>query len=396
MFDRVQAQGIDHISLSGEYIAEQLRQSSVDQPYNLKIGPVSVRAESGITTSYNDNINLTKVDPIADFIITPTATLHGRWAVSELNTLTFNIGLGYQMYLSHSQDNTILLAPDTNAQFNFFVGNVMITLHDGFSYQQDPTQIGQLSNTTRLQRFTNDAGVAARWDLSSFVLSLEYDHVNFWVTDSIYDYLTNESDTISPKITYQIDKAISAGLVMSFTDTRYDKSFQNDNRNLSVGPFVSAMINEDLSVQGQLGGYFTEYDQGGGNGDDENIGSYYGSFGINHRITQYIRQSLTAGREYIPGLTSNFTERVYANYTATWKATDNIELGGNLLWENLKDSSGTLHETSDRYGLGFSVTDGLNERTRLTLNYQYLVKDSDPEILGYTQNLISAGLNYQF
>jgi len=396
MTDHVQAQGIDHVSLSGESVAEELRQSGVDEPYNLKLGPFSLRMDAGITTSYNDNINLSNTAMIGDLITTPSATVHGLWQVSDLNTISFNFGLGYQTYLSHSEYDSILLSPDSAAQFNFFVGDVMFTVRDGFSYQQDPTQIGQLSNTVRLERFTNDIGIGAKWDLSSFVLSLDYDHTNFWVTSPVYDYLTNQSDAVTAKVAYNVDKSIQAGLSMSVSDTRYEQSFENDNRNLSVGPFVTATITKSLSVTGQAGGYFTSYDKGGGNGDSQDVDSYYFSLGINHQITDSISESLTAGREFLPGLTSNYTQRYYANYTLTWQATKYLNAGANLLWENLTDSEATVHETSDRYGFGLSLNDSLNDHTTVNLNYQYLVKNANPSFLSYEQNQVTAGVNYQF
>lgn len=396
MSDHAQAQGIDHVSLSGESVAEELRQSGVDQPYNLKVGPMSVRMDAGVTTTYNDNINLSKTAPISDFTFTPSTSIHGLWQVSELNTLSFNIGLGYQMYASHSEDDCILLAPDSEAQFNFFVGDVLFTVHDAFSYQQDPTQIGQLSNTVRLARFTNDFGIRAKWDMSSYVLSLDYDHTNFWVTQSVYNYLTNQSDALAPTVTFNIDKAIQAGLSMSVSDTRYDKNVQNDNRSLSVGPFVTASITKSLSVSARGGGYFSSYDKGGTNGDSQDLSSYYFSVGINHQITDSINESLTAGREFIPGLTSNYTERLYANYTVTWQATSYLNAGVNLLWENLTDSQATVHETSDRYGFGLNINDSLSQHATVSLNYQYLVKNANPSLLSYEQNQVTAGVNYQF
>jgi hypothetical protein len=273
---------------------------------------------------------------------------------------------------------------------------MMFTVHDGLSYQQDPTQIGQLSNTVRLERFSNDAGIGAKWDLGTFVLSLNYDHTNLWVTSSVYDYLTNQSDTVEAKVSYNVDKSIQTGLSMSVADTRYDQNFENDNRNLSVGPFVTATITKSLSVTGRAGGYFTSYDKGGGNGDSQGLGSYYFSLGINHAITNSISESLTAGREFIPGLTSNYTERFYANYTLTWQATSYLNAGANLLWENLTDSQATVRETSDRYGFGLSLNDSLTEHATVSLNYQYLIKNANPSLLSYEQNQVTAGLNYQF
>ena len=396
MIDYARAQGIERESLSGESVAEQLRQSGDNEPYNLRLGPVTLRLDADITTSFDDNVNFAKTGRIADILITPSTLVHARWKVSELNSIDLDVGIGYQIYLFHTQYSSILLSPDSLAQFNFFIGDVAINVHDGFSYQQDPTQIGQLSNTVQLSRFQNDAGVRGTWDLEDITLSLDYDHSNLWVTDSIYDYLTNQSDTVAPKVTFKVDESIQAGLGASFSDVRYEQNFQNDYLTFSVGPFVNATISKNISVNAQAGGYFSDYATGGQNGDSQNIDSYYGSLGVNHRINDFVSESLTAGREYLPGLTSNFTERVYANYTATWQATKTINVGGNLFWENLNDSDASLRETSNRYGCGLNLNDSLNEHMTLNLNYQYLLKDANPSEFSYYQNVTTVGFQYRF
>jgi hypothetical protein len=396
MINFTRAQGLDQISLTGENVAAQLRQSSDDLPYNMKIGPVQIRVSADLTTAYNDNTNLAKTGAIADVVTTPAATISGHWAVSDLNTLDFNIGVGYQSYLDHSQYNDILLSPDSEARFNFFLGETEISLHDEFSYEQDPTQIGQLSNQTRLQRFQNDAGVTATWDLNPITVSLSYDHTNYEVINSIYNYLSNQGDSISPQVTYKINPTLSAGMSLSVSNTRYEQNVQNNSTTVQVGPFVQTQISKNLSVNAQAGGYIADYGSGGSNGDTSNVESYYGSLGLNHRINDYVQESLTAGKEYIPGLTSNTTQRIYATYTATWQATTNINVGGNLIYENLSDSGGTVQETSNRYGVGLNLNDNLTQHLTLTLNYQYLLKVANPENLGYTQNVGTVGIGYRF
>jgi hypothetical protein len=394
--NRANAQEMGRSSETGENLAEQLQQSNANQTYNLRLGPVGLRAEGDLTMTFNDNIGLNKSGRIADMIVTPMGVIHGRWEVSDLNTLTFNLGVGYQAYLFNSQYNCLLLAPDSEASFNFFVGDVAINLHDAFSYQQDPTQVGQLSNQTRLSRFQNDVGVSAKWDLSDVVLSADYDHANFWVMQSIYNYLTNQSDAISPKVTIKLNDTISTGVSATVSDVRYEQSFENDYVTESVGPFVTATLTNFLSLNAQAGGYLSQYDRGGRNGDNSDVSSYYVSGGVNHRINEAFTESLTAGREYLPGLTSNFTERLYANYTDTWQATKWITAGANLFWENLTDSDAAFRETSNRYGLGLSLSDTLSEHATLTFSYNFLLKDADPSFLSYYQNQGTVGMQYNF
>jgi len=396
MINHAAAQGIERESLSGESVAQQLQQQGINQPYNLRLGPVTLRAEADLTADFNDNIGLTKDGRTADIILTPGAVLNAHWKVSDLNHLDLVLGLGYEAYLFHSQYNSLLLSPDSEAQFNFFVGDVILTLHDSFSYQQDPTAIAQLSNQTRLSRWQNDAGLRATWDLDDIILSLDYDHANLWVTQSTYDYLSNQSDTFAPKVTVKVDSSINTGVETSVSDVRYEQNFENDYVSLSVGPFVTAKISDNLSVDAHAGGYFSDYSTGGGNGDSQNVSSFYGNAGVTHRINDSISESATVGREFIPGLTSNFTQRVYANYTATWQATPDINVGGNLLWENLDDSDAVDREDSNRYGAGLSASDNLNQHLTLSFNYQYLIKDASPSYLGYQQNSATFGARYQF
>ena len=384
------------VSQTGEAEADLMRAQNANQPYNLRMGPVQIRAEADLTVQANDNIGFNKDDRQADIIMTPMGILHGRYNISDLNALTFNIGVGYQAYMFNSQYDSVIIAPDSQINFNVFVGDCTINFHDAFSYQQDPTQIGQLSNQVRLSRFQNDAGIAAKWDLNDYLLEVDYDHANLWVTQSAYDYLTNQSDTVSPTVTWKLNETLSTGLQASFSDTRYEKSFQNDNTSESLGPFVKATVSNFLSVSAAAGGFFTQYDHGGGNGDSSDVTSYYGNVGVTHQITQFLSESITAGKEYLPGLTSNYTQRIYVNYGDQWNATKEISVSSNMFWENLQDSDATFSENSNRYGLSFNISDALTDHLNVNVGYQFLLKDADPSFLSYYQNLGTLGMQYNF
>jgi hypothetical protein len=362
----------------------------------MRIGPVQVRTEADLNVTVNDNIGLTKDGREADLTFVPMGVLHGRYAISDLNTLTFDIGVGYQAYLLHSQYDCVLIAPDSAVNFNVFVGDCTVNFHDIFSYEQDPTSVGQLSNQVRLSRFQNDAGISAKWDLDTMMFEVDYDHNNLWVMQSVYDYLTNQSDTISPTITWKLDETLSTGLSASFSDTRYEQSFENDNTSESIGPFVHATISNFLSVSAAAGGFLTQYDTGGGNGDSSNVSSYYANMGITHKIDQYLTESLTAGKEYLPGLTSNYTERIYANYSDQWSATKEIGVGASLFWENLSDSDAIFRENSNRYGVSLSLSDAVTQHLNVNVGYQFILKDADPSFLSYYQNQGTVGMQYNF
>lgn len=375
---------------------EEAWASDDGQPYNLKLGPVNIRADASLTTSFNDNINLSEKGRQADILTDPFVGLHALWQLTDTNALIFDIGLGYEFYALHSENDNITIAPDSHLLFNMSVGDTKIKLHDDFSYQHNPLLVGQLSNSGRFPVLMNDAGVDLSWDLSDILLSVGYDHTSEWVFESAFEYLDYQEDSLSPELTLKLNQTIDVGLSIKASDMRYDKNVQNDNTTIMAGPFIQAQFTNNLSVNVQAGYISTTYAHGGSNGDNENINSFYGSVGVNHKINHFLTESLTGGRDYLPGLSSNFTQRTYANYTIGWQATSFINLASNLSWENLDDSNASLRETSNRYQMGLNLDYAVTSHASLTLGYQYVLKDSDVSILSFYQNLATVGLHYQF
>jgi hypothetical protein len=390
-------QGIVRDSLAGQNAAEaSLNQNADNQPSNFQLGPVTLRVEAGATVRYNDNITLANSGKLADGIIEPTVGLHALWQATEANALTLDLDLSYQHYLEHSGYDAFLISPNSQTLFNVYIGDFKIAFKDAFSYQDDPVQVGQLSNLPQFRRFTNDAGIKVDWDLSDVILSLGYDHTNFWVFESTYEYLDYQSDMLSPQVTFNVSPTIQAGLSTSFDDVRYDQNIQNNYTQIRAGPFVTATLTDNLSVNAQAGWNYANFDTGGLNGDTEDINSFYCGVGVNHRINDVLTESLIAGREFLPGITSNFTQRIYANYTPVWQITTSINLSAPLWWENLADSQGNFREISNRYGAGLNLTFAVTDHVTFTAGYQYIRKSSDITGLSYEQNAADLSLRYSF
>jgi outer membrane protein assembly factor BamA len=384
-------------SLAGENAADALKQAQTNQPYNLQLGPVSLRADATVAASFNDNVNIAKDGRQADCIISPTVGVTGNWQVTDLNTLTFSLGVGYQEYLQHSEYSTFLLSPGSDVNFNLFVGDVRLRFYDQFSYQEDPVAVGQLSNVAEFDRFQNVAGVRADWDLGDMVLSADFNHASFWVYSEPYKYLSYQSDTISPEITFKISPTIEAGLMSAFTDVRYSEDVEPDQDSASGGPYVTANITDNLAVTVEAGYYYARYDGGSLNGDPSSSNStYYANLSLNHRINDVLQESFTAGRETILGVNTDYTERVFAAYNANWNATAFLNIGANAWWENLNDSGGPFGENANRYGVGLTLSYQLMDHLSASLGYQFVIKDADPSFYSYYQNVVTLGLSYHF
>lgn len=394
--DAARAQGIERESIAGESAAGAAHGSDIDQPYNILLGPVALTATAGFDTTFNDNINIAHTGRLTDVILTPSMDVSGVWQATDLNKLTFDVGIGYNYYTMHSGTSSLVISPDSSTQFNVYVGDFKINIHDDFAYLQDPLEVGQLSGISQFSRFRNVAGIYIDWDLGDVTLSLDYDHTNLWVFQSSFQYLTYQADSVTPKITFNLSKTLSVGLSAEFSDTRYDQDVMNNSTSLSVGPFLTAQINENLAFNAAVGYEFANYDTGGLSNDNSSLGSWYGSVGLNHRINDVLRETLTAGQEYLPGITSNYTQRVYANYGLTWQATDYLSVGTSLWWENLDDSDAAVRQTSNRYGVGLNLGYQLNTHASIDASYQYVLKDCDQSEFSYYQNQVTLGFRYQF
>src|SRR6266850_4592962 len=195
----VRSQDAVRPSLAGEAAAEARRQDIEHIPYNLLLGPVRFRFSATVGVEYNDNINLAEVNTQEDVILRPQVNLDAIWPITQLNTLRMDIGLGYALYLDHSNANTngVLLAPGSQLAFDIFVGDFRINIHDRFLLQQDPVAELALSNVIDYGRFENTAGVSVLWDLNKAVVTLGYDHYTYISTTSRFDYLDRNAEELS-------------------------------------------------------------------------------------------------------------------------------------------------------------------------------------------------------
>ena len=394
--ERIFAQGIERQSLAGEDAATAAKGSDQNNPYNLSLGPVSIRTDAGISTAYNDNINVAYTGRQGDCIITPTFNVHGLWQATDVNALTFDIGLGYQWYTIHTGDSSIIISPNSQTQFNIYVGDFKINLHDQFSFSENPVLVGQLSNVNQFPVFVNVVGERTDWDLGDIILSLGYDHTNQWVYNSNYSYLSYQEDAITPTLRIKVSSTIDTGVETSFSQMRYEQGVQNNSFTMLAGSFVEAKVNENLSVDAHAGVNLTDYATGGSNGSTTNITGFNGSAGINHRINDVLTEGLTAGQEFLPGVTSNFTKRIYSNYNLGWQATTNFSVNLDLWWENLQDSQANFSQNANRFGSNLTLAYNINDHMTTSLGYQGVIKNADPSSDSYAQNVVNLGFTYKF
>jgi len=417
-------------SLAGEAAAEARRQSIDNIPYNLQVGPMKFRFSATLGFEYNDNINLAEdgsalvltpsgpvtltTSPQSDFIIHPQVNLNALWPITQLNTLKFDIGLGYAFYLDHSNYNTnsVLLTPGSQLAFDIFVGDFRINIHDRFSLEQDPVSEIALSNVVDYGRFQNSAGVSVLWDLNQAVVTLGYDHYNFIATNDLFDYLDRNADILSGTVGFTPTATMTVGLEGSVVDTYYDKNILNDSLTYSIGAFLETQISANLKLRVAGGYQRINFDDGGLVNDPHDLDDYYANALLSHRVNSVLSHNLSIGHESQLGVNSNYVRLNYVRHTATWNILYHTLLTTELFYEDAEESGGQgllfapapglpnlnpfAAEHIHRYGGALSLGYQLTPHVTLGLRYQYTQKDSDQPLRDYRQNRVALDGTYSF
>ena len=391
-------------SLAGEAASEARQQDVSRIPYNLMVGPVRFRLSATVGVEYNDNVNYAEVGKQADWIFTPNVNVDAIWPITQLNTLRLDLGLGYGIYVDHSNYDTrgVLIAPNSQLAFDIFVGDFRINIHDRMSLQQDPIAEGALSNVANYGRFENTAGISVLWDLNKVLLTVGYDHYTYVSTTSEFDYLNRNAEELSGTATYVVTPTVRVGAEASGVFNYYDQSVLNDSTTYSVGGFAETEITNNLKIRVAGGYQAMDFDHntvdffGTQFPDHSTLSDFYANILATHRLNAIISQSVSAGHENQLGVNSNFITLNYVRHTVNWNIFRGTLVSTEFFFEDAQESGGDIHETFHRFGGAATVGYQLTPHVTLGLRYQYTTKDSDVALRDYNQNRISFDGTYSF
>jgi hypothetical protein len=391
-------------SLAGQEASESRQQDVSRIPYNLMVGPVRFRLSATVGVEYNDNVNYADVGKQGDWIFTPNVNVDAIWPITQLNTLRLDLGIGYGIYLDHSNYDTrgVLIAPNSQIAFDIFVGDFRINFHDRMSLQQDPVSEGALSNVANYGRFENTAGVSVLWDLNKILLTVGYDHYTFVSTTSQFDYLNRNADELSGSAAYVITPTMRVGVEANGVFNYYDQSVLNDSTTYSVGGFGETEITNNIKVRIAGGYQAINFDHnfvdffGIQFRDHSDLSDYYVNLLATHRLNAQISQTVSAGHENQLGVNSNFITLNYVRHTVNWNVFRGTLLSTEFFFEDAEESGGIVDESFQRLGGAVTVGYQLTPHVTLGLRYQHTTKDSDVALRDYNQNRISFDGTYSF
>jgi hypothetical protein len=392
-------------SLAGEKAAQELKSSMTNEAFNMHWGPVSFRTEAKLEGAYTDNVFLTKENRREDYILYPQVNLTAAMPVGELNMLRGTVGVGYEWFAkNHSLNSDVpLVSPGSDFQFNVFVGDFRIKLHDKVSYEQtltfnqqvaDQPRSFNFTDVGRFDRFNNFAGLSVDWDLNKVIISASYDHENFISTTEQFKYLDRASEWITADFNYLLGDRTKAGLEGRLGLHNYDEeTVLNDNWRARGGPFIEVKLPAGMILRTGGGYEMARFDSSAANGNDYDHWYAYG------KISQELKwatHSLSAGHETLLGDNANNLRTTYLQYAISTDALKNFELEGYFSVNFSKEFGGAYFEEFRHYLTGARIGWLFHKYFRADAAYELFLKDSDTPDLSFYRNRVSVDVAFRF
>ena len=369
--------------------------------YNFKIGEAKFQLGMGLGVEANDNIFASETGREGDIILHPEVQFSTAIRLSDLNTLQFGLGVSYNAYMNHSDQDSVSISPGSQVAFTIYAGDFRIQLHDQFSLEQSPTLQPSVNNVANTGDFTNTIGTLVTWDLNKMLLSFGYDHINTFSTQSNAGYPAQWNDNFTLTDAVTIDSSLQAGLESSITTTHYgqasDGGQYQDSTQASLGPFALWRLTAVTSIQAGIG-YSEAFFNSNGltSGASQSGGAWYGDFTVNQRVNSHVTQSLSVGREASSGLNASYQQIEFLRHQATWNIIDKVGLGTSFYIGKTSQTGGSAADRTTQYGAGITLGWQLNSKITVSSQYQFIYEASDTRGASYTQNQIDLNFNYHF
>lgn len=385
-------------SLSGQDMAEARKRQLENEKFSVNWGPVGLRFTANLGIDATDNVKYTENNPQSDLIFRPQVTAFSRWRVSEQNTLTVSMGLGYAKYINTTEYDSFEITPNTAVSFDIYAGEFLINLHDRFNYSDDVSSSPTVSGTGSIPHYENTVGIRAIWDMNPFIIA-SYDHQNYISTDRRYDYLTHSSELFTTDVGLQWRPEVSFGVELAGGLMDYTQPLSQDNQHVSVGAFVKAQMSDYTSFR-ISGGYVAYFvDTLGFTNATSNFNAVYVDASLSQRLGKLLSHTLGISRslqsELGNQLGTQLVEMWRFYHSASWNIIRNTGVSTSLSYEHGTES-GFFGETFDRYGAGITFSRQLTKTLTGSAGYQFYLKNSDRNGSSYMNNRLVLNLSYAF
>ncbi len=388
------------MSLASAEAAEARRKAaSIQNYYNLKLGPTAWTFTGGLGIDADDNIRLESTNPKSDIIFRPEINTRMALPLSEVNSLNLALGTGYSAYLEHSGYDRFYITPGSELSFDMYLGDFWFNLHDRIditenSYQ-DPTVVGSADYS----QLENAVGVGGTWDLNKVVVRAGFDHVNYVSLQGNAGPPNGQSEVFSSSAGYALRPGTIAGVDVGGALIHYDQTsgnyFFTDASQVSAGGFVDSKISQYLRGRANVGYLVFTPETGNLLTNFTDLSGVYFQLSLSHRLNQYLEHSLSGGRTLNFSFYGGTVDLYFARWLANWNVLHGWMVGTSIEYEH-GSQLGVQPEIFDRVGPRLSLGRPITAKLSGSLAYQYYWRGSDLADHDYAVNVLTLSLAYRF
>lgn len=399
------AQDIARPSLGGKRAPNPIASSTIPATrYNLKVGPVQMLFNASMAGEYNSNINVSNDNPIADFSLIPRVGVGVYWPMTKMNRLRFNVQLGWQYYLNNPEygGQTVLISPETEFIFNFYVGDVRVTLFDRPSITNNPVDNPTLNNAIDYTILNNTAGIDLLWDLNDVQLGLGYNNFIQYALNEDFDYTNRVSNQVYANASMLVLPYLRVGVEGSATSSTYlegstpEFAALNDSWGYTAGLFASGNISRYVDWTAGVGWQLEDFNESNNPLNTGNFSNPYYYLNIDHTLNRFFSHRVTTGFEAIPSYEANYMQLFFVRWAFNWLLIKDWSLGGGAFYENGVQPPGPQSEDFNRIGANISLNYQLTKHWVFNLYYGVIGKASTVDSDSYLQNRFGLNATYNF
>ena len=389
-------------------------------PYTIKSGDFRLLITPSFEADWNDNINLSNSSPQQAFILKPMVQLDSSYPISQFNLLRLNVGVGYDEYLEHSEYSNWRVQSGSQLSFDTYIKDVLINLHDRFTYVQDPGNQALDPGTGDYGIANNVVGIAVGWKPKNLILGLGYDHQNIVPTGTAIQTQDGSTEIFSGRAAWKFDPTTAAGIEATYSSTAYNQAILNNNSSYTIGAYGELHPGSYFIMTPRAGYSIFQYQQTSQSGEivgvtstgtpivvltgkpiqTSDFNAWYVDVTLSHDITRALSYGLSVGHQIQVGYQSDAVEDSYVRLSSTWKIFKDLDLRGSFSYdhgqEGIGNVTGNLTETYDWYSGSLEVNRKLTTKLSVGLNSRLTFRSSNNASLGYTQALVGVHMAYVF
>lgn len=394
-------------SIAGADAAASRRAERENQPYTVQAGPWRFLFTGSLAAEWNDNINLSFLNPQEDLLLWPRLDMKAMSFLRGNTSFDINLGGSYLTYVSHSDYNRFVISPDSVLSMDVTIGDLRLNAHNYLTGIQQPTDQAEISGSAKFEQLNNTTGIQADYDMSDLKLSAGYDHNIIRALDSQYEYLGRDTEMVFTRANLSVHPGVAVGVETAGSYAQYRLIGFQDFLNGSIGPFITWRINDAINVR--VRGGITAYhylNSAGSQKNSDSVAEYY-ALTWTHQINKAFSYSLDGGRELQPGINANLYDSWHVAGALSWRVAQGLYLNPSVGYEHGEEGGATLFNNSqifaltrkyslDRYYAGVSLAKRLGKRLNAELAWKFYTKQSELPNSDYTQHSATLTLRYQF